>query len=264
MIDEIDIENFDLLNFILSSKMRVSIIYYLHFGDRKLDELSDIISKNPANVSRSLKELIGRGIVEKEGKRYSLSGTGFLIGLVITNLYKSFLAINENEDFWKNHVVKNFAGLIINNISSLEHGKVLSSTNIEFNKSISFYLKNIKNAYDFKVVLPIYSPLYLNTFFEILDKNNTTMELILDKRVLTLICDSHFAVPFNNYVDSGKIKLFVVDFEVDVFLTVYDKFASMFLFLDDGNFDESSIFFVEDEETIKIFKEIFNEFKVIL
>lgn len=263
MISDVDIENFDLLNFILSSNMRASIIYYLHLGDKKLDELSNIISKNPTNVSRSLKELIDKGIVQKEGKCYSLSGSGHLMALVITNLYKSFLAINENEYFWKNHVIKNGAGLIINNISCLEHGKVLYSTNIEFNKAISFYLKNIKEAHDFKVILPIYSPLYLNTFFEILDKNNTIMELILDKTILTLICDSHFAVPFNDYINSGKIKLFISDFELDMFLMVYDNFASMFLFLDDGKFDESSIFFVEDEKAIAVFKEIFNQLKSV-
>ena len=224
MIEDLKAESFDIINFILSSKLRVDLMYFLYKKDRKIDELASLIDKNPTNISRALKELFDKGIVEKSGKSYLLTSTGRLMAIVLYNLYNSFIAIDEKEYFWKTHSIKIFTAPLLSNISCLECGEIISSDNINFNKAISFYLENIKKSKNFKIfkiMLPIFSSLYLNEFFEVLDRNNTTMEVILDNNILNFILESEFSVTFNNYVKENKIKLFIVDMKIDMFFTLF-------------------------------------------
>lgn len=261
MIEDLKVESFDIINFILSSKLRVDLMYFLYKKDRKIDELASLIDKKPSNISRALKELFDKGIVEKSGKSYLLTSTGRLMAIVLYSLYNSFIAIDEKEYFWKTHSIKLFTAPILSNISCLECGEIISSDNINFNKAISFYLENIKKSKNFKIMLPIFSSLYLNAFFDALDRNNATMEVILDNAILNFILESEFSVTFNNYVKENKIKLFIVDMKIDMFFTLCDDFFALFLFSDDGYFDESSIFFVENEKCLRVLNETFNQLK---
>ena len=83
----------------------------------------------------------------------------------------------------------------------------------------------------------------------------------MDNNILNFILESEFSVTFNNYVKENKIKLFIVDMKIDMFFTLCDDFFALFLFSDDGYFDESSMFFVDNEKCLRVLNETFNQLK---
>lgn len=253
-------ESFEFIKFILSSNIRLKILLYLYSESHKLDEIALELGKNITNISRTIKELMEKEIIEKSGKNYCLTESGFLIAMTIKNLFNKWSSIEDNTSFWEKHVIKSHDISFINHFQCLKNSKIIYSDNVNFNKTLDIYLDYLKKARTLKVILPIFSNIHLNAFLNVISNNNAALELITTKDILEVIEESSFSKTFNKLRNEEKIKVYLSD-DIHIFLTVSDNFSSLFLFLNDDYFDESSMVLSENKKCLKELEEIFNFYK---
>ena len=79
------------------------LLLNLYDKSKGLDEIKSELNKKPGNILRSLNELIDRKLVVKSDKRYSLSSTGHLLAMNISNLFDNWNSIDNHFDFWQKH-----------------------------------------------------------------------------------------------------------------------------------------------------------------
>lgn len=73
------------LRFILSSNIRINILFSLYDRNKDINDLKKELKKRPENILREIKKLNQKGFVEKKDKTYYLSSTGVLIVLQSIN-----------------------------------------------------------------------------------------------------------------------------------------------------------------------------------
>lgn len=139
--------------------------------------------------------------------------------------------------------------------------KLIRSDNVDFAKTLNNYSNYISNSKELFIIAPIFSKIYLDITLDSLLKNNGKLELITTDLILNLAYQADSEDIFYYLVNEGKIKVYLTDDIMKIFLTSADNFASLFLFFDDKYYDDSSMVIMDDEKGILGANSFFNYYK---
>ena len=112
-----DLQDFNLLKFVVTSELRLKLLFSLYESSKTIKELESEFNRKPGNISRGLNELKSCKLIQKfSNKLYAVSFTGFLLAKNLENLMYNMEAIDSNGEFWENHSIKSiphkFKGIV--------------------------------------------------------------------------------------------------------------------------------------------------------
>ena len=246
-----DLEDFNLLKFVVTSELRLKLLLSLYESSKSIKELENEFNRKPGNISRGLNELKSCKLIQKfPNKIYAVSSIGFLLAKNLENLMYNMNAIDSNGEFWENHSIKSIPNKFLKELSIFNGASIVKSTITEFAKPINVYLENIKNSTHICIILPVFSKIFMDAIAEALINHDGYLDIITTKNIYDLVAKSDSDNIVKALIRDKKLNFYIVDDLPNIFFTVSDVFASLFLFYDDVVFDNSEMLLLEDKSDL--------------
>ena len=237
-----------MLKFLFVSEIRLKLLFNLYESSKSIKELESEFQKKSGNISRGLNELKSCGLITRlPNKQYAITSAGFLVAQNLEHLMETFENIDRNSSFWENHSISSIPNKFLKELAFLNDSTIVKSNITEFAKPINMYLKNIKLSNDIRIILPVYSKIFMDTIYESIILYDGHLDLITTKNILDLIVKSDSDKYFRSLVRDKKIDYHITDDIANIFFTTTNTFTSIFLFFDDVVFDSSEMLFNDDE-----------------
>lgn len=257
-----DLDDFNLLKFVVTSELRLKLLFSLYESSKTIKELESEFNRKPGNISRGLNELRSCKLIQKfPNKLYALSSIGFLLAKNLEHLMFTFKSIDSNGEFLENHSIKTIPNKFSKELSIFNGSTVIKSTITEFAKPINVYLENIKNSTYICIILPVFSKIFMDTIAEALINHDGYLDIITTKNIYDLVAKSDSDHVIKALIRDKKINFYIVDDLPNIFFTVSDVFASLFLFFDDVIFDNSEMLLLEDKSELNDAYRFYRYFK---
>ena len=257
-----DLDDFTLLKFVVSSELRLKLLFSLYESSKTIKELESEFNRKPGNISRGLNELKSCKLIQKfPNKLYAVSSIGFLLAKNLENLMYNMESIDSNGEFWENHSIKSIPTKFLKELSIFNGSSLVKSTITEFAKPINVYLENIKNSTYICIILPVFSKIFMDAIGEALINHDGYLDVITTKNIYDLVAKSDSDNIMRALLRDKKINFCIVDDLPNIFFTVSDVFASLFLFYDDVVFDNSEMLLLEDQSDINEAYRFYRYFK---
>lgn len=213
-----------------------------------------------------LKELEKNSLINKIDKYYCLSSVGFILAVNLLKLIERWHSIESNADFWKNHDLVPIPPSYLKEITVFKNAEYIISDENDLTKPLTEYLGLLAKSNYLKIVLPIFSKVHLDAVIAKLD-NNCNIELIINKTIFESINNNSYGKKlFKNSNTNEKrynLKIWKVEEDLKLFLTISEDFLSLSLFFEDNSYDDSSILLDKSEKGINWGLELFNYYKDI-
>ena len=257
-----NLNDFNYLKFILSSETRLKLLLSLYESSKTIKELESEFNRKSGNISRGLNDLKScKFITRLPNRKYAVTSIGFLFAKNLQNLSSNFDNIDNQERFWEDHAIKSIPNRFLKDISSFSGVSSVKSSITEFAKPINVYLENIKKSTDICMILPVFSKIFMDSIYEALIDHEGHLDLLTTKTIYDLIVKSDSENYFKALVRDKKIDYYIVEDLSNIFFTVSDIFASIFLFYDDSVFDNSEMLLVDGESGIEDAYRFYNSYK---
>jgi predicted transcriptional regulator len=257
-----DLDDFNLLKFVVTSELRLKLLFSLYESSKTIKELESEFNRKPGNISRGLNELRSCKLIQKfPNKLYALSSIGFLLAKNLEHLMFTFKSIDSKGEFLENHLIKTIPNKFLKELSIFNGATVIKSTITEFAKPINVYLENIKNSTYICIILPVFSKIFMDTIAEALINHDGYLDIITTKNIYDLVAKSDSDHVIKALIRDKKINFYIVDDLPNIFFTVSDVFASLFLFFDDVVFDNSEMLLLEDKSELNDAYRFYRYFK---
>ena len=257
-----DLDDFTLLKFVVSSELRLKLLFSLYESSKTIKELESEFNRKPGNISRGLNELKSCKLIQKfPNKLYAVSSIGFLLAKNLENLMYNMESIDSNGEFWENHSIKSIPTKFLKELSIFNGSSLVKSTITEFAKPINVYLENIKNSTYICIILPVFSKIFMDAIGEALINHDGYLDVVTTKNIYDLVAKSDSDNIIRALLRDKKINFCIVDDLPNIFFTVSDVFASLFLFYDDVVFDNSEMLLLEDPSDINDAYRFYRYFK---
>lgn len=105
-----------------SHEARLNLLIYLNEEDKTAKDLSELLKTTQTYVHRHLQIMIAEGLVEKEGRFFSLSTAG----KIFVNSIGWLEVITKYNRFWENHSIYKIPENLIRDVAVLKHAKLIS------------------------------------------------------------------------------------------------------------------------------------------
>ena len=256
---ELGSENFKIMRFLLSSFMRTNLLLALVNSSSRLCSLRSDLGKSSATILHGVNELESFNLITKDSKHYCLTSKGFIYGLALDKLCKNLYIFQSNPDFWQNHYIDGLPSEFVENAYLIKDSVYRCSDKLDMEKPVNDYFENIKNSKNIKIILPVFSELYLEMILKTV-KNNHDLELIVDEEVFNSIKSSRYFKRILRLSKKEKIIIRRYIGELSLFLTFSDEFMSLNLFDKDGFFDDSETIFNNTPDGVKWAEIMFDYF----
>lgn len=257
-----DLDDFNLLKFVVTSELRLKLLFSLYESSKTIKELETEFNRKPGNISRGLNELRSCKLIQKfPNKLYAVSSIGFLLAKNLEHLMFTFKSIDSKGEFLENHSIKTIPNKFLKELSIFNGSTVIKSTITEFAKPINVYLENIKNSTYICIILPVFSKIFMDTIAEALINHDGYLDIITTKNIYDLVAKSDSDHVIKALIRDKKINFYIVDDLPNIFFTVSDVFASLFLFFDDVIFDNSEMLLLEDKSELNDAYRFYRYFK---
>ncbi|WP_407453722.1 helix-turn-helix transcriptional regulator [Methanobrevibacter sp.] len=255
------IEDFNFLKFIFASESRLKLLFSLYESNKTIKELESEFNRKSGNISRGLNDLKSCKLITRlPNKEYAITSVGFLYAKNLENLMLKFENIENHEKFLEDHSIKSIPNRFLKDISSFS-GSLVKSNITEFAKPINVYLDNIEKSTTICMILPVFSKIFMDSIYEALINHDGYLDLLTTKTIYDLIVKSDSENYFKALVRDKKINYHILEDLSNVFFTVSDTFASIFLFYDDSVFDNSEMILIEGESGINDAHKFYNAYK---
>ena len=257
-----DLDDFNLLKFVVTSELRLKLLFSLYDSSKTTKELESEFNRKPGNISRGLNELKSCKLIQKfPNKIYAVSSIGFLLAKNLENLMYNLEAVDANGEFWENHSIRSIPNKFLKELSLFNGGSVVKSTITEFAKPINVYLDNIKNSTYICIILPVFSKIFMDAIAEALINHDGYLDIITTKNISDLVVKSDADNVIKALIRDKKINFYIVDDLPNMFFTVSDVFASLFLFFDDVVFDNSEMLLLDEKSDLNDAYRFYRYFK---
>lgn len=261
-INEITVDSYDKVRYLLSSELRLKMLRVLLESDMTLEGINEYIDKQDTNLLRTLKELQDINLVSLEDKVYSLTSAGYLVARNVMSVLDNWQTISKYSRCINYHSFKKFPLEFSRYMFMLDESERIESPSSDIYKTRRLYGEQLKDSTDLKIILPIYSQQYLKYILGTVKNNNADIQIITSRNIYEAINQSKFADDVKKYRHEGNVRIFVTEDDVhEIFLTLTDKGSSISFFFKDNTFDDTTFFWKEEFKSKKMLGHFFEAYK---
>ncbi|MCC7551282.1 MAG: winged helix-turn-helix domain-containing protein [Methanobacterium sp.] len=255
-------ETKDLLRYTSNSSVRVQILICLNEGIQTMSELKKYTGISSSTISNNLSNLEKRNITTKEGEKYALSPLGDILTLNLIENIKTVSVVRKFQKLWLNHDLSDIPPALLKKVGSLYKANLIEAESEELYKPHEIYEEVIQNSKYVKGVSPIFRFSYIELYRNIVE-NDITVELILTKSILSETLsgiDSKSLEYLSEFMSQEKVKFWVIN-DAKTAFTVTDKYLSLGLFHEDGNYDHTRDLISDDNDAVTWGNQLFEYYK---
>jgi len=245
----------DDLKFLTASDVRTKIIIVLNEGSKNLGDLKDKTNLNSSTILHGMSQLEERNLILKKSGGYSLSQTGKIVALNLTNLIKASTSLGELEKILLKHEIEAIPEYLLERIGSLNNSFVVESTPTDVMKPQTVHAELLSKANEVKYISSVLLPQKIEMFEEILEKSS--LQLMLTSEVLDKWIEIKGRENLKTALLEKDFKLWKIG-DIKMSFTVADNFLALGLFSTDGIYDLHKYLISEDEEAIDWGNGLFN------
>ena len=261
-INEITLDYYDEVRYLLSSELRLKILRLLLESDMTLDDIKKYISKQDTNILRTLKELQDLNLVETRDKTYMLTSTGYLASRNIMNVLDNWRIVTKYYRCFNYHSFKKFPIEYARYAFVLDESERITATEEDYDKTRRLYREKIKDATNLNIVLPIYSKQYFSYIMEVLKNNDAKLQLVTSRNIYDAIKNSTFWDDFKELKKKGNIRLWVSEKDIhEIYLTLTDTYSAISFFYQDETFDDATFFWEKEFKAKTMLEHLFQTYK---
>jgi predicted transcriptional regulator len=243
----------DLLKYTSGSSVRVKILICLCEGIQTMSELKKEIGISSSTISYNLSNLEKKKITSKEGEKYILTPFGLLVTYNLMENMRTTAVISKFQKFWLNHDLSGIPPELIKRIGDLYQSSLVESESGEIYKPHEKYQELILKSNYIKGVSSIFRFNYIELFQYLILENDIDVELILTNDIIQKIIqglDSDNLKLLENSMAKGNVKLGVINKDVRIAFTVTDKYLSLGLFHEHGDYDNTKDLISDDHDAV--------------
>lgn len=235
-----------------SSSVRVKILICLSEGLQTMGELKNEIGISNSTISNNLTHLEKRKITTKEGEKYALTSLGHIVTINLKENIKLSATATRFQKLWVKHDLSSIPPELIREIGDLYNSILVESESGEIFKPHETYQKILLESKYIKGVSPIFRLNYID-LYRVLIENGINVELILTEDIVKETLDginTESLEDLKDFMSQERVKFWVTNNDVKTAFTVTDKYLSLGLFHEHGDYDNTKDLISDDNDAV--------------
>lgn len=248
-----------LLSVLAFSEKREEILFLLLKEPKTLPEIKSYLNVSSPEILPRIKEMETRNLIYKDCKHYVLTPIGKVVVRFFQPLINTLHVIEENEEFWKKHMVEAIPQHFLERIGELGSCRLVENRLENMYEPHTEFFENISKSEFVMGVAPIFNPAY-PSFFLRLSQRKVRIALILTKNVFEKVKKEH-GDNLQRFLDCNNASLYVLDEDIKLAFVVTNSFLSISLFFKNGTFDAHRDLISFDKSALKWGEELFKYYE---
>ncbi|MGF7118063.1 helix-turn-helix transcriptional regulator [Methanobacterium oryzae] len=240
----------DDLKLLTTSNVRSKIILSLNNGNKQLSSLRNELKLGSSTILRAMEKLKTHNILIKKDREYSLSPYGKLYAFKLEKMLKSYYAIKNNDILWLEHHINGIPEYLLKDIGCLCDSIIIKGTPTDVVRPYTYFAELFNESQEIKCISPIFYNQYVFLYKKVL-KKGSTLELMLTPMILDKLIETIGIDELKKLILSNGLKIGVIDEDTNIIFTVTEKFISIGLFSNEGQFDGTMKLFSFSPDAIK-------------
>jgi predicted transcriptional regulator len=258
------LETKKLMRYTSSSSVRVTILLCLNDGLTTMSELKKETGISSSTLSHNLSELEKKKITTKEGEKYGLSTLGNIITTNLIENIKTNAAISKFQKLWMKHDISSIPIELIQSIGDLHNSVLVEAESGEIFKPHETYQKIISGSEYIKGISPIFRFDYIDLYKKLVIDHGIDVELILTQDIVNQTMegiDGQNLEYLQDFMSRDKVKFWVIPEDVKIAFTVTNKYLSLGLFHENGNYDNTKDLISDDQGAVAWGNQLFEYYR---
>jgi len=257
-------ETKNLMRYTSNSSVRVIILICLSEGLQTMSELKEETGISSSTISHNLSDLEKRKITTKEGEKYYLTPLGNIITLNLIENIKTNAAVSKFQKLWMNHDLSSIPPELIKRIGDLYNSVLVEVDSGEIFKPHETYQRIISGSEYIKGVSPIFRFNYIDLYKKLVIEHGIDVELILTQDIVDKTMegiDGQNLEYLQDFMSRDKVKFWVIPKDVKIAFTVTNKYLSLGLFHENGNYDNTRDLVSDDHGAVAWGNQLFEYYR---
>lgn len=248
------------IRFLAQSEIRLKILSELY---EHPDNIRGLVNKTKitySSVSSNINKLEENKFIKKVEKKYYINPMAKIYFKTLMDFKKSIDIIYNYDAFWYKHNINQLSIDSIKNITDLKDSELIETTPLDIYKTHNTTKTQLIESENVKAIFPYLHPEYPELIETIL-RNGGTIELIVPRSIFKAIISPIDDKIKKDAINRGKLTIYTVTNDLDLYLTICDEKMSLGLFKNDGSFDQNRILISEDKKSHEWAEELFKHVK---
>ena len=248
------------IRFLAQSEIRLKILSELHEQPNNVSGLVKKTNITYSSVSSNVNKLEENKYIRKVEKKYYITPMAEIYFKALMDFKKSVDLIYDYDAFWNKHNITQLGIDSMKNITALKDSELIETTPLDIYKTHNTTKNQLIESKDVKAIFPYLHPEYPQLIETIL-QNNGTVELIVPRTIFKAMISPINDKIKKEAINSGRLTIYAVTNDLDLYLTICDEKMSLGLFKNDGSFDQNRILISDDEKSHEWANELFKHVK---
>lgn len=248
-----------LLSVLAFSEKRENILFLLLEEPRTLAEIKSYFNVSSPEIIPRIKEMETKNLICKDNKHYVLTPIGKVVARFFQPLVNTLHVIEENEEFWKKHMVEAIPQHFLERIGELGTCRLVENRLENMYEPHTEFFENIAKSEFVMGVAPIFNPAYPSFFLQ-LAQRKVHIALILNKNVFEKV-KKEYEDTLQGFLDCNNASLHIIYGDIKLAFVVTNNFFSLSLFFKNSTFDAQRDLICFDKSALKWGEELFNYYK---
>lgn len=248
------------LKFLAQSEIRLKILSELYEKPENIRGLVKKTKINYSSVSSNISKLEENEFIHKIEKEYYLNPMSKIYFETLMDFKRSIDIIIDYGAFWNQHNINQLSIDSMENIIDLKDSKLIETTPLDIYKTHNTTKNQLIESKNVKAIFPYLHPEYPDLIETIL-KNGGSVELVIPRVLFKAIMSPINDLVKKDAINQGRLIVYTVTNELNLYLTICDDKMSLGLFKNDGSFDQNRILVSDDEKSHEWAEKLFKHVK---
>ena len=248
------------LKFLAQSEIRLKILSELYEKPENIRGLVKKTKINYSSVSSNISKLEENEFIHKIEKEYYLNPMSKIYFETLMDFKRSIDIIIDYGAFWNQHNINQLSIDSMENIIDLKDSKLIETTPLDIYKTHNTTKNQLIESKNVKAIFPYLHPEYPDLIETIL-KNGGSVELVIPRVLFKAIMSPINDLVKKDAIKQGRLIVYTVTNELNLYLTICDDKMSLGLFKNDGSFDQNRILVSDDEKSHEWAEKLFKHVK---
>lgn len=250
----------DDIRFLAKSEIRLKILSELY---KRPNDVKGLVKKTKitySSVSSNVNKLEKHNYIRKVEKTYYMNPMAKIYFRALMDFKKSLEIIRDYNSFWYKHNINQLSINSMKNITDLKNSQLVETTPLDIYKTHTTTKKQLIESKEVKAIFPYLHPEY-PILLETILKNGGCVEMIVPREIFKAIISPIDNTVKKKAIRQGRLKVYTVTKELNLYLTLCDEKMSLGLFKNDGSFDQNRILISDDIKAYDWANELFKHVK---
>lgn len=248
------------IKFLAQSEIRLKILDELAQTPDNIRGLVKRTEITYSSVSSNLIKLENHNHIQKIDDRYYINPITEIYYTTLREFQKSVELINDFDTFWTKHNIDQLSVESIKRLTDLKDSRLVETTIIDIYKTHNTTKQQLLESKRVKAIFPFLHPEHPKIIESIL-KNGGNIELIIPQSIYKAILFNINTKIRKNAIKKGRIKIYPVRNDLEIYLTICEESMSLGLFKNDGSFDQNRILVCDSEKSHEWAEDLFETIK---